>query len=169
MPAAIVTKYLSLKSSMPHVHKTVVLPYSQAQMYDLVERVEDYPQFLPWCGGVVVHERTETSLEATVSVAFKGLNQYFRTSNQNTPHSKMIMQFKDGPFKSLTGQWGFEPVVLASALHDGMGVRVVFDLRYEFSNMLMAMAIGPAFNLIAQTFIDGFVKRAHVVYGQGRA
>ena len=151
---------------MPHVHKSIVLPFSQSQMYALVERVEDYPQFLPWCGGVVVHERTDTSLEATLRVAFKGLNQFFRTSNQNTPCSKMTMQFKDGPFKSLTGQWAFEPVPLESAKQDGMGVRVVFDLRYEFSNMLVSLAIGPAFNLIAQTFIDGFVKRAHVVYAQ---
>lgn len=149
---------------MPHVHKSVVLPFSQAQMYALVERVEDYPLFLPWCGGVVVHERTDLSLEATVKVAFKGLNQFFRTSNVNTPCSKMVMVFKDGPFRSLTGQWVFEPVPLASALSDGMGVRVVFDLRYEFSNPLMALAIGPAFNFIAQTFIDGFVKRAHVIY-----
>lgn len=145
---------------MPKVHKTVVLPYSAQQMYDLVEKVENYPQFLPWCGGVVVHQRSETSLEATITIAFKGLRQIFRTSNVNAPPHSMHMTFKDGPFRHFTGQWRFE--------HLGeleQGVRVRFDLDYEFSNKLVSLAIGPVFGVIAQTFIDGFVKRAKVVYG----
>ena len=151
---------------MPRVHKTVVLPYSQQQMYDLVDRVENYPQFLPWCGGVVVHQRTDTTLETTIKISLKGFNQSFRTSNQNTPPSAMTMSFKDGPFRYLIGKWVFEPVALNSALADGQGVRVAFDLDYEFSNKLFALAIGPVFNMIAQTFMDGFVKQAKVVYGQ---
>ena len=78
----------------------------------------------------------------------------------------MTMRFKNGPFKYLIGQWTFEPVTLSNALADGQGVRVVFDLDYEFSNKLFALAIGPVFNMIAQTFMDGFVKQAKVVYGQ---
>ena len=106
---------------MPRVHKTVVLPYSQQQMYDLVDRVENYPQFLPWCGGVVVHQRTDTTLDTTIKISFKGFNQSFRTSNQNTPPSAMTMRFKNGPFKYLIGQWTFEPVTLSNALADGQG------------------------------------------------
>ena len=150
---------------MPRVHKTVVLPYSQQQMYDLVDRVENYPQFLPWRGGVVVHQRTETTLDTTIKMAFKGFNQSFRTSNQNTPPSAMTMRFKDGPFKHLIGQWSFEPIALSNALADGQGVRVVFDLDYEFSNKLFALAIGPVFGMVAQTFMDEFVKQAKVLYG----
>ena len=150
---------------MPRVHKTVVLPYSQAQMYDLVERVEDYPKFLPWCGGVTMHNRTETSMDVTIKIAFRGLHQSFRTVNRNTPPSAMEMRFRDGPFKHLVGKWRFEPVALASAHKDGQGVRVVFDLDYEFSNKLFALAIGPVFNVIAQTFMDGFVKQAKALYG----
>ena len=142
---------------MPKGHKTVLLPYSAQQMYDLVEKVEDYPQFLPWCGGVTVHERTAESLEATVVVAFKGLRQIFRTSNVNQPPTEMKMQFRDGPFRHFTGQWRF------TEMQTG-GVRVQFDLDYEFSNKLASMVIGPVFNIIAQTFIDGFVKRARQVY-----
>ena len=151
---------------MPRVHKTVVLPYSQQQMYDLVDRVENYPQFLPWCGGVVVHQRTDWCLDTTIKISFKGFNQSFRTSNQNTPPSAMTMSFKDGPFRYLIGKWVFEPVALNSALADGQGVRVAFDLDYEFSNKLFALAIGSVFNMIAQTFMDGFVKQAKVLYGQ---
>lgn len=142
---------------MPKVQKTIVLPYSATQMYALVERVEDYPEFLPWCGGATVHERTPTSLEATVTIAFKGLSQIFRTSNVNVPNESMVMQFKDGPFRHFTGSWRFEPL--------NGGVKVEFELDYEFSNKLFALAIGPVFGVIAQTFIDGFITRAKVLYG----
>ena len=153
---AIVAK---LEEKMPKVHKTVVLPYSAEQMYNLVEKVEDYPQFLPWCGGAIVHSRTDTSLEASVTIAFKSLQQTFRTSNVNEPFKTMTMHFKDGPFRYLTGTWLFAPI-------GDEGVRVEFDLDYEFSNKLFALAIGPVFNLIAQTFIDGFISRAKVLYAQ---
>ena len=152
---------------MPRVHKTVVLPYSQTQMYELVERVEDYPKFLPWCGGVMVHNRTPTHMDVTIQMAFRSLRQTFRTQNENDPPASMVMRFRDGPFKHLIGRWHFESVELANALHDGKGVRVVFDLDYEFSNKLLALAIGPVFNVIAQTFMDGFIKQAKVLYGQG--
>lgn len=143
---------------MPQVHKTVRLPYSAEKMYDLVERVEDYPKFLPWCGGATVHSRTETSLEASIVVALKGLQQSFRTFNQNTRPSKMLMEFKDGPFRYLRGSWSFESMGENEVL-------VLFDLDYEFSNKLFSLAIGPIFSVLAQTFIDGFITRAKVVYG----
>ncbi|TDR31719.1 type II toxin-antitoxin system RatA family toxin [Hydromonas duriensis] len=144
---------------MPQVHKTILLPYTAEQMYQLVEKVEDYPQFLPWCGGAQVHSRTETTLEASVVIAFKSLSQTFRTSNENVPNERMIMHFKDGPFRHLTGKWQFTPVG-----SDGEGVKVEFDLDYEFSNKLFALAIGPVFSMIAQTFIDGFITRAKELY-----
>lgn len=143
---------------MPKVHKTVLLPYSAEQMYDLVEKVEDYPEFLPWCGGVTVFSRTEYNLEAEIVIAFKGLKQTFKTHNANTRPQAMLMEFKDGPFRYFKGQWRFD------ALGDA-GVKVQFDLDYEFANKLFSMAIGPVFNVIAQTFIDGFVSRAKAVYG----
>ena len=142
---------------MPKVSKTVLLPYTAEQMYDLVEKIEDYPQFLPWCGGTIVHNRTDTELEASIIIAFKGLKQTFRTHNTNIRASLMLMEFKDGPFRYLKGVWRFEPL-------DAAGVKVYFDLDYEFANKLFAMAIGPVFNVIAQTFIDGFVARAKVLY-----
>jgi ribosome-associated toxin RatA of RatAB toxin-antitoxin module len=143
---------------MPKVHKTVVLPYTAAQMYDLVEAVEDYPKFLPWCGGATVHQRSDTYLEASVVVAFKSLQQTFRTFNQNIRPTQMRIEFKDGPFRHLKGAWYFETLGESQ-------VRVVFDLDYEFSNKLFSLAIGPIFNVLAKTFIDGFIARAKVIYG----
>jgi ribosome-associated toxin RatA of RatAB toxin-antitoxin module len=152
-------KQKNRECKMPKVHKTVLLPYTAEQMYELVEKVEDYPQFLPWCGGATVHSRTDSNMEASIVIAFKGLHQTFRTHNQNTRPHLMLMEFKNGPFRYLKGSWRFESV-------GDSGVKVMFDLDYEFSSKLFSLAIGPVFNVIAQTFIDGFVSRAKVIYGQ---
>ena len=93
---------------MAVVHKSVVLGYSAEQMFDLVAKVEDYPKFLPWCGGVDVRERGENHVVASVGINFHGVKQHFTTSNSNTPFSEIRMKLVDGPFKTLDGTWTFK-------------------------------------------------------------
>ena len=100
---------------MADVEKTVLIGYSAEQMFDLVTDVKDYPNFLPWCGGVEIYEQTETSLDARVDIAFKGIHQFFRTRNVQTRPTRIDMTFADGPFKSFTGFWIFTP--LLSLIH----------------------------------------------------
>jgi ribosome-associated toxin RatA of RatAB toxin-antitoxin module len=143
---------------MAVVHKTVLLGYSAEQMFTLVDRVEDYPQFLPWCGGVDVKERGENSLIATLKINFHGVRQSFTTKNTNNrPHS-MTMELLEGPFKHLHGTWNFKPLREDAC-------KIDFDLQYEFSNKLIEGVIGPVFNMIATSFVDSFSKRAEQVYG----
>lgn len=143
---------------MAVVHKSVLLGYSAEQMFTLVDRVEDYPQFLPWCGGVEVKERGENSLIATLKINFHGVRQSFTTRNTNNrPHS-MTMELLEGPFKHLHGTWNFKPLREDAC-------KIDFDLQYEFSNKLIEGVIGPVFNMIATSFVDSFSKRAEQVYG----
>lgn len=143
---------------MAVVHKSVLLGYSAEQMFTLVDRVEDYPQFLPWCGGVDVKERGENSLIATLKINFHGVRQSFTTKNTNNrPHS-MTMELLEGPFKHLHGTWTFKPLREDAC-------KIDFDLQYEFSNKLIEGVIGPVFNMIATSFVDSFSKRAEQVYG----
>ena len=88
---------------MSVVHKTVFLSYSAEQMFELVAKVEDYPKFLPWCGGVKVIERTDDTLVANLAINFHGVKQSFTTKNHNMPSTQMTMQLVDGPFKSMNG------------------------------------------------------------------
>ena len=69
---------------MAVVQKTVLLAFSAEQMFALVEKVEDYPAFLPWCGGVEVKQRSPEKLVATIAIAYHGIKQSFTTENQNT-------------------------------------------------------------------------------------
>ena len=143
---------------MAVVHKTVLLGYSAQQMFALVDRVEDYPKFLPWCSGVEVREREGYKLVANLQINYHGVRQSFTTENTNTAPVMMKMRLVDGPFKSLDGTWTFR------ALRDG-ACKIEFDLKYEFSSRLLEQIIGPVFSMIANSFVDSFCKRAEVVYG----
>ena len=143
---------------MAVVHKSVLLGYSAEQMFALVDRVEDYPKFLPWCGGVEVREREGDRLVATLQINYHGVRQSFTTENVNSVPVSMKMRLVDGPFKSLDGTWTFK-ALRADAC------KIEFDLRYEFSSRLLEQIIGPVFSVIANSFVDSFCKRADVVYG----
>ncbi len=143
---------------MAVVHKSVFLAYSAEQMFALVEKVEDYPQFLPWCGAVDVHQRGEDKLVATLSINYHGVKQTFTTENSNEAPILMTMKLVKGPFKQLDGTWRFK------ALRPD-ACKIEFDLHYEFSSKILEQLIGPVFNKIANSFVESFCQRAEVIYG----
>lgn len=142
---------------MAVVHKTVFIGYSAAQMFALVEQVEKYPEFLPWCGEVKVAERTETNLTATLAINFHGIRQSFTTKNINQPPHSMQMNLVDGPFRQLTGGWKFTELRPDAC-------KIEFDLNYDFSSKLLEHLIGPVFSKIANSFVDSFCSRAEAIY-----
>ena len=142
---------------MNKVEKTVLVMHSAAQMYALVDAVEDYPKFLPWCGGVDLLERTDGSTSATLHINFHGLRQKFTTQNQKKYPAAMDIKLKDGPFKQLEGSWRFIEL-------SDIACKIEFKLNYEFANGFLEKIISPVFSHIATTFVDGFVARADKIY-----
>jgi ribosome-associated toxin RatA of RatAB toxin-antitoxin module len=138
---------------MPEVTKTVLVPYSAQEMYDLVAKIEDYPAFLPWCSGAQILERKPSGVSARLNIDFKGIKQSFATENENQPGSRIDIRLKDGPFKALQGHWVFTSLAPEAC-------RVDFRLEYHFSSGLLEKVVGPVFGHIAATFVDAFVKRA---------
>lgn len=141
---------------MQSIRKTVLVTHSADQMFDLVDRVENYPLFLPWCGGVEVHERSESILDVTVKIEFLKVKTFFRTRDIKT-HHHIDMQFVDGPFKALHGVWRFTPLMEDAC-------KVEFELDYEFSSRTLETIIGPVFNKITSTFVDAFIKQADRIH-----
>jgi ribosome-associated toxin RatA of RatAB toxin-antitoxin module len=127
-------------------------------MYALVDGVETYPEFLPWCSASQVHNRGAGSTEATVEMNFKGVKQRFTTVNTNHPHTRIDLKLKDGPFKSLVGHWHFKKL-------GELGCKVSLDLTYEFAAGPVQVLIGAAFDKVALTLLDAFVSRADLIYG----
>lgn len=143
---------------MPSVNKSVLVPYGASRMFDLVERVEDYPQFLPWCGGTRVLERAPERMVATILIDFRGLQQSFTTENLHEADRSIRMTLRDGPFSKLDGLWQFAPLREDAC-------KVVFRLDYAFAGPLLSRALSPVFDQIAGSFVDAFVRRAEAVYG----
>lgn len=143
---------------MPEVTKTVLVHYSARQMYDLVEAVEEYPKFLPWCGGGSVSHRDEHLTRATIQINYRGIKQSFTTENRKEPGSAMWIKLVEGPFRTLDGSWRFLPLSADSC-------KIEFSLRYEFSSRMLEKLIGPVFSYVANSMVEAFVKRADQLYG----
>lgn len=146
---------------MAEVKKLVLIEFTPAQMFELVDRCEDYPQFLPWCGGAEVHERTHDRTVATLHINYHGIKAHFSTENAKQAPGEMHIRLREGPFRHLDGGWRFTPLGETAC-------KVEFNLQYQFSSKLLEKALGPVFNHIANTFVDSFVKRAEQVYPRAR-
>ncbi|WP_050830327.1 type II toxin-antitoxin system RatA family toxin, partial [Bordetella pertussis] len=95
---------------MHKVQRSVLVPYSAAQMFDLVADVEKYPEFMPWCGGAEVHSRSEHGMQASILISFAGLKQRFSTRNTHDYPQRIDLELVDGPFSMLVGHWVFQPL-----------------------------------------------------------
>ena len=143
---------------MAIVEKSALVPFSAQQMFELVNSVAQYPEFLPWCSGADIKESSATRVVATLAIAFRGIRQSFTTENVQTDGTCIDMNLVDGPFRSLTGRWEF--LVLREN-----ACKVSLKLDYEFSSRLLEQVVGPVFGNISNSMVDSFIKRAESVYG----
>ena len=142
---------------MEHVIKTVLVAHSALRMFELVDAVEKYPEFLPWCGGGECNFRDANITRATLHINYRGIRQSFSTENLKTPPALMQIRLIEGPFKTFEGSWRFTDLA-------DKGCKVELSLHYEFSNRLLEKLIGPVFGYIANSMVDAFVKRANSIY-----
>lgn len=142
---------------MARVEKSVLVGHSPQCMFELVDRVEDYPDFLPWCGGTELIQRDDERTVATIHIAYLGIRQSFTTENLKTHPREMRITLQDGPFAELEGDWTFLP------LGDD-ACKVEFRLQYVFSSKVLETILAPVFSHITNTFVDAFVRRADEVY-----
>jgi ribosome-associated toxin RatA of RatAB toxin-antitoxin module len=143
---------------MKRIHHSVLVPYAAREMYDLVDRVERYPAFLPWCGGATVLAEGPPARVARLDIDYHGLRAHFTTSNVNVLGESIVVTLVDGPFRHLHGEWRFRALAETAC-------KIEFELAYEFAGALLERAVGPVFDRIASTFVEAFVRRAESVYG----
>ena len=144
---------------MASVQKSVLVPYRAAQMFELVERFEDYPRFLPWCSGATILTRAKSETLARIDINYHGVRAHFTTANRSEPPGRIVIELRDGPFRQLDGTWRFLALAAAAS-------KVELELHYQFATSVLERLIGPVFDHIAQTFVEAFVRRARDVYGQ---
>jgi ribosome-associated toxin RatA of RatAB toxin-antitoxin module len=144
---------------MALVEKSVLVQYTPEQMFRLVDQVEEYPAFLPWCGGSSVSGRSPERLRATVVIDYHRVRQSFTTENTRREPESIDVKLVDGPFRQLDGSWRFKAL-------GQQACKIEFRLHYEFASRILEKLLSPVFNHIANTFVDAFVKRAEQVYGK---
>lgn len=143
---------------MPQIERTSLVPYSCKQMFDLVNDVPAYPEFVPGCSGARILEQEPQRIDAELQISKAGIQQNFATRNTlHEPH-RIDLELLSGPFKSLQGAWHFEAL-------DDHSCKVILRLDFEFSSRMLQFAFGKVFNEVNRRMVDSFAKRARVVYG----
>lgn len=143
---------------MTQISRSALVNYSAQQMFDLVNQVEHYPEFLPGCEKTEVIERSDEVIQARLTLAKAGFRQSFVTRNQLTIPSHMSINLVEGPFKHFQGEWNFIAL-------DEEASKVSLDLSFEVSSRIAGAALNMLFKQLAGMMVECFVKRAKQVYG----
>ena len=125
-------------------------------MYALVDDIDSYPRFLPWCQSAEV-QMFGGMKRASLTVGLRGIRQSFTTLNENHPASSIHMRLVEGPFKHFSADWRFAPLKQDAC-------EITFALRYEFSSRTLGTLLEPLFDEIADTMVDAFTRRADEIH-----
>ncbi|MCH6548899.1 MAG: type II toxin-antitoxin system RatA family toxin [Proteobacteria bacterium] len=143
---------------MRKVSRSALVPYTAREMFMLVDDVETYPEFLPWCNDTEVHERTDNVVDATLELHKGSLSNHFTTRNTRHEFESIEIALIGGPFRQLQGGWRFTEI-------GEEGCKVTLELEFAFENMFIDMMFGALFEDTCNSLVDAFTKRAQVVYG----
>lgn len=149
---------MPLDEFVPTIKREMIVPYSAEAMFKLVNQIETYPQFLPWCRHARILEQNAQQIKATLVLAKGGLHKAFTTCNQLTPYHSIAISLIDGPFKRLEGHWQFDAL-------NQQECHIHFELSFEFSTKLLSLMFGPVFQQATNTLVDSFQQEANKRYG----
>ena len=144
---------------MKTINRNALVPYSAAEMFALVDDIDAYQSFLPWCKNSVVLSRNEDEVRGSIELSKGGIEKSFTTLNRTQKNKIIEMRLEEGPFHHLEGFWRFDSL-------DEQSCKISLLLEFEFSSKLLDLTVGPVFNQIANSLVDAFCKRAVEVYGK---
>jgi ribosome-associated toxin RatA of RatAB toxin-antitoxin module len=146
------------RSFLPTVQRNARVPYSAQQMFDLVNDLEKYPEFLHWCGGARIDVRQGSMVEATLDISVLGFKRSFRTRNTLRSPERIEIELVSGPFRRLRGEWRF------GDLSSG-GSEVALSLAFEVTQSPFGALFSRIFEEIAGAQMQAFTARAEALYG----
>ncbi len=138
---------------MREVKRSALVSQPPAKVFALIEDIESYPQFLPWCTHARVLERHGSIVVASLGVRQGAFTGAFTTRNTLTPDTRILMQLVEGPFRHLEGRWDLAPI-------EAHGCRVELAVSFEFKNRLSGMIMEPLFAQTLGSLVEAFVRRA---------
>lgn len=143
---------------MARIQRSATVPHTPEQMFALVNDIEAYPQFLPWCRSARVLGEGDDWVRARLEMAKGALHRSFTTRNTLERPQRIRIELEDGPFRKLEGDWHFDPA-------GNGGCQVSLDLEFEFAGRMLSAVAGPVFSQIASSLVDAFRRRAVDLYG----
>ncbi len=143
---------------MTVVQKSALIKFSALQMFNIVDDIELYPDFLPWCSGSRILNREGNVVDAELKISKAGFNKTFATRNRSEDNNKLFLSLLDGPFSSLEGVWSFIPLREDAS-------KISLDLEFEINGKFASLAFGVVFNQICNTMVTSFTDRAKKIYG----
>ncbi len=147
---------------MPTHAESRVVAYTPEQLYDLVADMGRYPQFLPWCVGARVRNRTDTAAICDLTIGFGPFRESFTSRvTLDRPH-RVTVAYEKGPFRYLNNYWTFAPDPTGGSPG---GCKVDFFVDFEFRSRLLQAAIGMVFHEAVKLMVNAFLTRARAVYG----
>lgn len=145
---------------MRKVYRSAIVPHSAAEMFRLVDDVESYPEFLPWCQQSEVRTRADDVTEASLALQKGSVSKVFTTRNLRKPYDSIGLELLDGPFRQLSGEWRFSSL-------GATGCKVTLELEFEFDSKMADLMFGSFFEATCNSLVDAFTERAAAVYGAG--
>lgn len=143
---------------MTVIEKSALVRYPAHLMLQLVEDIESYPRFLPWCHASRILKRTDDTVEAELEIMRGGFRKSFATRNQQVSSQEIRMSLIKGPFSHLEGVWTFVPLREDAS-------KIALHLEFEMMGKLSNLAFGAVFNQICNSMVGAFTQRAKELYG----
>lgn len=138
---------------MREVKRSALVNKPPTVLFALINDIESYPLFLPWCTHARVQSRSEREIIATVGVKRGPLQSEFTTRNELEPDRRIQMHLLSGPFRTLEGEWLLTPI-------GDEGCRAELNMSFAFKSPLFAVLFEQKFAETATSLMDAFVARA---------
>lgn len=142
---------------MHKIERSALVKHSALDMFQLVNDVAAYPEFLKWCRSSRVIEQSEVEMEAELEVAWKVLHKVFSTQNKLVAGKSIQLELLDGPFESMHGEWHFKP------LRDD-ACKIIMEIDFEFKSSVSNFVFSAIFSQICGSLMESFIKRADEIY-----
>jgi ribosome-associated toxin RatA of RatAB toxin-antitoxin module len=146
---------------MPVIHRSALLPYPASTVYEIVNDVALYPDFLPWCADARVLEASESEVVAELALRGRGMTERFTTRNLLTPHERIELRLISGPFRELSGVWTF----VRLGRDEGCKVNLMLQFEFAGARALLGGVFSSVFVKAADRLVDAFCDRARSLLG----
>ena len=149
---------------MPRFSKSVRVPYSTTQAFDLVSDVARYPDFIKWITALRVsdHRVDEAGVRhcrGDAVVGFKGFVERFSTTvSADVNEGAVTASLIKGPFRHLKAEWTILPL-------ERGGCDIALQINYEFRNVLIAMLAAANHDIAVDRIMSAFLLEAQKRYG----